>query len=101
MNTAAATTIVTRMKVRECTAAALSTENAGRPERQREQQETERHRRRPRGPVDRRGEALDHAENHPAHHGAGKVAEPAEHADREHAPEVFAPDRRLNRLDDD
>ena len=32
---------------------------------------------------------------------AGQAAEAAEHADREHAADIFAPDRRLDRLDDD
>ena len=36
-----------------------------------------------------------------ADHGAGQAAQAAEHADREHAPDVFASDRGLDRLDDD
>ena len=42
----------------------LASHEAGRPHRQRQEQQTERDRRRPRGPVDRRREALDDAEQH-------------------------------------
>ena len=36
-----------------------------------------------------------------ADQGAGQASQAAEHADREHAADVLAPDRGLDRLDDD
>src|SRR5262249_4786065 len=78
-----------------------ASEQAARPDRQREQQESERHRRRPRWPVESRGEALDDAEQQRPDQRAGQAAETAKHADREHAADIVGGDRGLDRLDHD
>jgi hypothetical protein len=78
-----------------------SVPTAGRPHRQREQQKSERHGRRPGRPVECRGQAFDDADQHGGDHGSRQAAHAAEHADREYAADIFAADRRLDRLDDD
>src|ERR1043166_5254381 len=88
-----------KMKKRDFTA--LSPEQAGRPERQRQQQKAEGDGRRPGWAVEGRSDALDDPEQHRAKHRARQAAQSAEHADREYAADVFAPDGGLDRLDDD
>ena len=68
---------------------------------ERQQQEAEGDRGRPRRPIERGREALDDAEQHRRDQGAGQAAHAAEHADGEHAADILAPHRRLDRLDDD
>ena len=52
------------------------------------------------GPKNAAVDVLDERADCGDHH-AGKAAEPAQHADREDAADIFATDRGLDRLDDD
>src|ERR1700758_1476859 len=81
--------------------AALTTEDTTGPHREGNEQHAERNCRRPGRAEERRRHVLDDAERHGGDHHAGKAAEPAQHADRENAADIFAADRRLDRLDDD
>src|SRR5262249_56272047 len=74
----------------------LSSEKTRRSKCEGEQEYAECHRRRPGRAVERGGEALENAEQHGADHPAGKAAEAAKHADREHAADIIASDRRLD-----
>src|SRR5258705_2388502 len=100
-NTSAATTAQTRMNVEDRTIAVLSSEQTGWSECKNQEQYAERDRRRPGWSVEGRGEALDDAEHHRCDQRAGNAAESAEHANGEDASDIFAPDRRLDRLNDD
>src|SRR4051812_42887495 len=81
--------------------ASLATKDATGSHREGHEQYAEGHRRRPRRAEEGRGQVLDDAEGHRGDHHAGEAAEPAQHADGEHAADIFAADRRLDRLDDD
>src|SRR6185437_2668381 len=70
-------------------------------ESERQQKDAERYRWRPRGAVKCRGDAFEHAEQHGGDQRAGHAAHPAEHANGEHATDIFTSDRGLDRLDDD
>src|SRR5258708_38547822 len=81
--------------------ALLAAKDAIGPHRQGHEQHAERNRRRPGRTEASRGQALDDAEGHRRDHHAGKAAEPAQHADREDAADIFTADRRFDRLDED
>src|SRR4051794_13725026 len=100
-NTSAAMAAQQRRKSQERMRRLLSTEQAGGPNRQGDEQEAESYRGRPGRPVEGCREALDDAEQHGGNQRAGQAAEPAEHADGEDAADIFTPDRRLDRLDHD
>src|SRR3954464_3501513 len=106
-NTTAATTAITPMKATlprpwvACGCASLATKDATGSHRQGHEQHAERDRRRPGRAEEGRGQALDNAERHRRDHHAREAAEPAQHADREDAADIFTADRRLDRLDDD
>src|SRR3954449_6639552 len=105
MTAAAATSTRTKATLPRPLAASLSaplaTKDATGPHRQSHEQDAERHRRRPGRAEEGRRQALDDAERHRRDHHAGEAAEPAQHADGEDAADIFATDRRLDRLDDD
>ncbi len=79
----------------------LPSEKLRRSEGQRGQEKTERHRRCPGRSVKRGGDAFDDAEQEGGDQRAGHATESAKHADGEDAADIFAADRRLDRLDDD
>src|SRR5258708_37897196 len=80
--------------------ALLAAKDAIGPHRQGHEQHAERDRRRPRRAEEGRGQALDDAEGHRRDYHARETAEPAQHADRKDAADIFAPDRRFDRLDE-
>src|ERR1700758_789739 len=105
--TAAATTS-TPMKARwlrprrpSRSSSALTTEDTTGPHCEGDEQHAERDRRRPGRAEEGRRDVLDNAQRHRRNHHAGEAAEAAQHADREDAADIFAADRRLDRLDDD
>src|SRR5690349_20483345 len=81
--------------------ASLATKDATGPHREGNQEDAERHRRRPGRAEESSRQVLDDAERHRRDYHAGEAAQAAEHADREHPADIFAADRRLDRLDDD
>src|SRR3954468_7043624 len=99
MTAAAATSTRTKATLPKPLAVSLSaplaTKDAIGPHRQGHEQHAERHGRRPGRAEEGRRQALDDAQRHRRDHHAGKAAEPAQHADREDAADVFAADRRL------
>src|ERR1700761_7995147 len=68
----------------------LTTEDTTGPHSEGDEQHAERHRGRPRRAEEGRRDVLDDTERDRGDHHAGKAAEPAQHADREDAADVFA-----------